>query len=499
MKDISLISLTQAANTLTLSEDCFNRYCQYHGISIKPDETQVLRKFVDKLNDNDFNECIFNHFFVGYCIPQISKEFDLLRIGENYIVNIELKRESTEEKIKTQLIQNHYYLKFLNEKIFNFTYELSTDSLYFLKDDNLNVVNFNFLRGILLGQILIEIKNIDSLFNPSNYLVSPFNSTDKFLAGQYFLTSHQDNIKNKVIKRVNTAIMGSFTAINGKAGTGKTLLTYDIANNLTNAGKKVLLIHCGYLNEGHGTLIQHGWCIQEVSKLDLVNTDDYDVIFIDEVQRIWLSQFNDFVEKIKKSMCKCIFSYDESQTLSNKEARFNIPEKIASLSGVVVHTLSEKIRTNKEVASFIRGFFNNTKNERFLNRGNVSFEFYSTMSAIKLAMCYLKNKGWNVLQLTPNKYGVAAHEKYLDITCKKSHYVIGQEFDKVVVIVDSHFNYNTSGQLTYLGRSFYPAEKMLFQNMTRTRNQLKILILNNPVILDRCLTLLTPPQSQQTN
>lgn len=247
-------------------------------------------------------------------------------------------------------------------------------------------------------------------------MVSPFNSTDKFLAGKYFLTSHQDNIKNQVIKWVNTALMGSFTAINGKAGTGKTLLTYDIANNLTNTGKRVLLIHCGYLNEGHGTLIQHGWCIQEVSKLHLVNTDDYDVIFIDEVQRIWLSQFNDFVEKIKTSMCKCIFSYDESQTLSNKEARYDIPEKIASLSGVVVHTLSEKIRTNKEVASFIRGFFNNTKNERFLNRGNVSFEFYSTMDAIKLAMCYLKNTGWNVLQLTPNKFGVAAHEKYLDIT-----------------------------------------------------------------------------------
>ncbi|HIE5765849.1 TPA: ATP-binding protein [Proteus mirabilis] len=147
-----------------------------------------------------------------------------------------------------------------------------------------------------------------------------------------------------------------FTAINGKAGTGKTLLTYDIANNLTHAGKRVLLIHCGNLNDGHQRLNAIGWNIKEVKEIKSVDVNSYDVIIIDEVQRIWLFQFNEFVEKIKKSMCKCVFSYDKSQTLSNEEARYDIPAKIASLSGVVVHTLSEKIRTNKEVASFIRGF-----------------------------------------------------------------------------------------------------------------------------------------------
>lgn len=140
MKDISLISLTQAANTLTLSEDCFNRYCQYHGISIKPGEIPVLRKFVDKLNDNDFNEYIFNHFFVGYCIPQISKEFDLLRFGDDCIINIELKRTSTEAKIKKQLIQNSHYLEFFNKTIMSFAYDSEADELYQLKVDELEIV-----------------------------------------------------------------------------------------------------------------------------------------------------------------------------------------------------------------------------------------------------------------------------------------------------------------------------------------------------------------------
>jgi len=44
MKDINLISLTQAANTL--SEAYFTRYYQYYGIEIKPDEVEVLKNFV---------------------------------------------------------------------------------------------------------------------------------------------------------------------------------------------------------------------------------------------------------------------------------------------------------------------------------------------------------------------------------------------------------------------------------------------------------------------
>lgn len=490
MKDINLISLTQAANTL--SEAYFTRYYQYYGIEIKPDEVEVLKNFVKKLGYECVDKRIFNHFFVGYKIPQISKEFDLLRIGDNYIVNIELKRECTEEKIKKQLIQNHYYLKFLNEKIFNFTYELSTDSLYFLKDNNLNLVDFKFLQGILLGQILSDIKNIDSLFNPSNYLVSPFNSTEKFLDGQYFLTGQQSDIKRAVIARLNAPSGYQFTAVIGGAGTGKTLLTYDIAKYLIFLGKKVLLVHCGNLNEGHNTLIQNGWNIWHVKNIGSVNVNDYDVIFIDEIQRIRLYQFNDFVEKIKTSTCKCIFSYDNLQTLDSTEAKNDIPAKISCLAGVVMYSLSEKIRTNKEIAAFIRGFFNNKKNDPILNFGNVSFEYYDNISDMIFFMRNLKSKGWEVLQFTPPVHGWNTHQKYLDPSNQKSHSVIGQEFDWVAVIIDSAFRYNDNGDLAYSGHSYYSAVKMLFQNMTRTRNQLKILILNNPVILERCLTLLTP-------
>ncbi|SXY90694.1 Uncharacterized conserved protein [Klebsiella pneumoniae] len=494
MKDINLISLTQAANTL--SEAYFTRYYQYYGIEIKPDEVEVLKNFVKKLGYECVDKRIFNHFFVGYKIPQISKEFDLLRIGENYIVNIELKRECTEEKIKKQLIQNRYYLKFLNEKIFNFTYVSSTDSLYFLTDNKLNIVDFKFLQGILLGQILSEIKNIDSLFNPSNYLVSPFNSTDKFLDGQYFLTGQQSDIKRAVIARVNAPSVDHFTAVIGSAGTGKTLLVYDIANDLKSAGKRVLIVHCGNLNPGQESLNEQGWNILWIRAIGSIDVNEYDVIVIDEVQRMRSHQFDTFIQNILASNCRCIFSFDKLQTLDNLETRNNTAGKIELLPNIRIFQLTNKIRTNKEVASFIRGVFNNTKNDPILNCGNVSFEYYSDINDMRFFMQGIKDSGWEILRLTPTSYGIDAHEEYSNNIYQNSHHIIGQEFDKVAVVIDSHFNYHTSGELAYFGRSYYPADKMLFQNMTRTRNQLKILILNNPVILERCLTLLNPSQSQ---
>ena len=45
----------------------------------------------------------FDGFYVGYHIPQIGKEFDLLRIGKEYLVNIEIKSAADPLKVKNQL------------------------------------------------------------------------------------------------------------------------------------------------------------------------------------------------------------------------------------------------------------------------------------------------------------------------------------------------------------------------------------------------------------
>ena len=102
----------------------------------------------------------------------------------------------------------------------------------------------------------------------------------------------------------------------------------------------------------------------------------------------------------------------------------------------------------------------------------------------------LNTSEWEILKFTPSQYNNEHHEKYSHSSNKASHGVIGQEFDSVVVTVDSLFYYNQNGDLKYRGNTYYNPVKMLFQNITRTRKRLKIVIINNSEILDRCVSVL---------
>ena len=62
-------------------------------------------------------------FFYSYQIPRLGKEFDLLQIKEDQIINIELKSGVvSDEAIRRQLIQNRYYLSVLGRPIQSYTY-----------------------------------------------------------------------------------------------------------------------------------------------------------------------------------------------------------------------------------------------------------------------------------------------------------------------------------------------------------------------------------------
>lgn len=132
LKTINLVSLISAKEDLdTLN---FAKYIEQFGINprIRASEIKDIKALVGEFKKRDDKFNIFNDYYVGFMIKQIGKEFDLLRIGENSIINIELKLISTEEKIKKQLVQNRHYLKFLDVDVYNFTYISSTKKLYFL-------------------------------------------------------------------------------------------------------------------------------------------------------------------------------------------------------------------------------------------------------------------------------------------------------------------------------------------------------------------------------
>ena len=128
MKSINLLSLAQAYESLGQSE--FSTFIDHYRIGINTNEVDDLKVLINEMIALLPFVNIFNDFYVGYKIQHISKEFDLLRFGRNFIVNIEIKNKSTEDKIKKQLIRNQYYLGHINKVIHNFCFVAKTKTLY---------------------------------------------------------------------------------------------------------------------------------------------------------------------------------------------------------------------------------------------------------------------------------------------------------------------------------------------------------------------------------
>lgn len=490
MKNINILSLVQAH--VSLNEDSFNSFLQYYNITLKNDELKDLKSLVELLTPLATSGNIFHNFYISYKIPQIAKEFDLLRFGKECVINIELKSSQTEEKIKKQLIRNKYYLSYIRKQLYNLSYESDTKKIFFLTDnENLEVIEPKYLVELLHNQELDDIKNIDDLFNPSDYLVSPFNSTDKFLNNKYFLTQQQEKISNEIIKSLQSTVSASFISIKGGAGTGKTLLIYDIVKNLVQNGKKSLIIHCGNLNEGQIELNKCGWNIVPVKRCLSYDLSNYDVIVIDEAQRIYPYQLEKIVQSITINKLCCIFSYDKLQTLLEDEEQNNIDGKIEEISQLTKYKLSEKIRTNKEIANFTKMLFNNKRKIELSSNGNIELNYFQNIADAKNYLKSLDKKKWVGLNFTPSQYYCEFHEEYSNPLNKTSHNVIGQEFDGVAIIIDRFFTYQSDGELVYNGTTYYHSVKMLFQNITRARKRLNLVIIDNEELLRRCISILT--------
>jgi len=490
MKNINIVSLVQAHNSLT--EESYTNFLSYYDIKIRDEEARDLALLVSVLTDKTSNKNIFNQFYVSYQIPQIGKEFDLLRLGKDFIINVELKKTSTPEKIQKQLKRNKYYLNFIGRQLHNFCFQADIKELFYLSDiDELESVDFSHLVKLLENQQLDNVSDIDNLFNPSDYLVSPFNSTERFINNEYFLTKQQEAIKSDVLNILEDVTSARFMSITGTAGTGKTLLTYDIAKALSTAGNNPLIVHCGILNDGQLKLKEeHGWSITSIKHYSNYVLSDYDVVIIDEAQRIYPAQLDDIVQKIQSVNGKCIFSYDQSQTLAKLEEHNNINQRITNIISIVPHNLTEKIRTNKEIASFMKALFNNSRNIKLASKKNIELNYFTAIDNAKDYLDTLDNQGWETLRFTPSQYNKEHHKRYSDISQKTSHEIIGQEFENVVITIDSFFYYDEKGELSYRAGTYYDAPKMLFQNITRTRKRLNIVLINNTEILNRCLSIL---------
>ena len=432
----------------------------------------------------------FDGYFVGYTIKQIGKEFDLLRFGDDTILNIELKSEmkvaNKAKKILKQMEINYYYLNFLGKRVVVVTY-VENDGFYIYVPETktLEAIDSKKVSYIIKNHVPNMTIDPDCEFVPSNYLISPFNSTDAFINGEYFLTTRQQTIKEEIITELKTT-PSSYFCIAANAGTGKTLLTYDIAKEQIQTGKKVVLIHSGKLNEGHQKLKdKFGWTIYSVSQFKRIPVKyvlgECDLMLIDEAQRIRRPQLESIIEYSQNRGIPIIFSYDPKQFLRDGEDRDVQSYLEATHPEIPVKSkkLTTKIRTNKELASFITNLFEIGKSKDHLNYSCITVNYIEEETQLKPYIEYLrKQQGWQPITFTTSLYDLDPFDSLADVSDKNAHDVIGQEFSKVVFVMDENFQY--VGNRLAAKHAYYSPTGMLYQITTRVVDELKIIVFNNP-------------------
>src|SRR5699024_1447089 len=300
---------------------------------------------------------LLDDFHVGFTIENIGKEFDLIKMIENSVINIELKSESSLEKILQQQKKNEYYLKGLQKNLIIITFESKSRDLYKLEGEETKKISLAEFKEILqLFKGKPGIGNLNEYFKPSDYLISPFNNTGRFLENEYFLTNQQKDFQNTIFKYKK-----QIQIITGNPGTGKTLLLYDLIKLSIDSNKRILAIHCGQLNQGHEKLIENGWNIKKPHSSWIYDDNEFkdiDILFIDEAQRLYPYQLKEILLKILKYRINLVCSLDPKQYLDANEKRYNNIETLKEFNNESdIFNLTSKIRTSKQLASFIKVLF----------------------------------------------------------------------------------------------------------------------------------------------
>ena len=468
---------------------------------IKSHEIASLRLLVDRLVALGVTVKELDGFFYGYSIPQIGKEFDLLKINEKACLSIELKsRAVSKRKILEQLKKNEYYLGHLAKKTSFFT--VVTDSMTVYKLDE-----SGRLIQISVDKLALAVKSfcgeyidgIDDLFKVSAFLVSPLSTPEKFLKGEYFLTTAQQQKKREMIRRINKSEGATFLSITGRSGTGKTLLLYDMAKELSKRAN-TLIIHGAVLDEKTKGLDLFGKALKLVD-IDDVTSDNrliegYKCVFVDESHRISPDILMLIINRIKASGGLGVFSSDTEQAVTKTERGYKADEIISRLCGSCVFNLSERIRTNKALSAFITSLKDLKKRApKDVDFNEVSLCFANTDGESKKIIDYYESEGYVFIDYSEDD------ERPLKNRPVDARFVVGMEFEKVVMLMDDRFYYDGEGVLNGVPTpsSDYLYPNLFYQGITRVRQRLAIVVLKNQRLFSKITSIVDRTGEKRKN
>lgn len=416
-------------------------------------------------------------FFIGYSIKQIGKEFDLLKFTKDGILNIELKTEllmeGKEEKILKQMRTNHYYLNAITQNITIITY-VENDGFY-LYDPATSTLSKT--EPAKAAEVLKQTKedhdfDPDQRFIPSAYLISPFKDTEKFMQDQYFLTTAQNAIKKEILEDYHTGQYMLYTIAAG-SGTGKTLLLYDIAKELFHTNEHICILHQQPLNEGQQNLIsQYHWRIYASDSCDFNELfQDTQLLLIDEAQLMNEEQIHSILTEANEKQISVLFSYDQKQVEYSENA-FDITKYIQENYPSVKlsqNKLTNKIRTNYEMADFLENLMKPGLNNNHHPYSNITLEYIKDPSSLSDYCSALQQEEFQIIAIN-------------DLDIKQLNQL---NYKKIVLILDQNYYY-AAGELHTKNHK----EEILYEVIGRVIEEMKIIVLDNPELYHTILETL---------
>lgn len=427
-------------------------------------------------------------FYFSFTIAHISKEFDLLKISGDgeAVLNIELKSENIEEsRILKQLSQNRYYLSHISRSIYSFTYVMETDTVYSLNDRGyMRVCRMEDLADVLCRPAFSEYveKDLDQYFRASDYLISPAAEPDRFLSGSYFLTNQQAEFKRRILEvfsETGTDTECPVIAVKGTAGTGKTLLLFDLAMTLSKK-KRVLLITGGTLQKGHKVLDERLKNVFIRTADSFTEGEKWDYLFLDEANRIPEEVFKQIMEYVQKMRIPGIMAYDP-HVLTDAYGKLAEAEKRIIHYSTLLLEFTGNIRINRPIFSFLQNLFHTKEKARSVDYSCIDVLYAGNREEAEAILSYYREKGYRKITLpgedTRICEGIGEEE------------IVGNEFDCIMLVMDSRFYYDSDKRLRCRGEAAEEAPGLLYEAISRTRERLCILVLEDEKLFDRILSV----------
>ena len=216
----------------------------------------------------------------------------------------------------------------------------------------------------------------------------------------------------------------------------------------------------------------------------------------DEAQRLSISAF----EMIRRSADAggqiCIFSSDPEAVLTKAEHGRNIPGRIHALPPDGEFELSERLRMNRELYHFILTLRNlGHKADKPYAYEDVSVNYANDIPEAVRLITYFRSKGYVFINACAPRHsdGEDGSDPFAELAEEFDvQHIIGREYDKVVMLMDSSFYYDENGYLKGVPEPdpdyIYP--NLFYQGITRVREKLSLVVLDAPVLLRNILGII---------